>query len=194
MLIDLNLLVKPHLSILDAVVTLEGVGPTIGEPRHLGWLAASDDTFALDFFAVHMLGVEQNGVHTVRRAIHHGIGPDKMGQIRVSGAPMKGLAVKDFDNARTPPPPGSDIGRLTAIRRRMRHNYLLKHFSIEPHAGKDCDACGDCVEACPVDVVRVSNGSVELGGDGCIRCYSCAYVCPRDAIYEKPSLFSRRLA
>ena len=49
-----------------------------------------------------------------------------------------------------------------------------------------CKGCGVCVEACPVDVLKLAPGvngmgyhySMMAAPDRCIGCASCAIVCP----------------
>lgn len=46
-----------------------------------------------------------------------------------------------------------------------------------------CVGCGDCVEACPVDVYEIQDGkSVAVNADECIGCESCIEVCEEGAI------------
>ena len=49
----------------------------------------------------------------------------------------------------------------------------------------ECKACGRCIDACPQDVLFLSDGINERGycyaqyrGDGCTGCANCFYVCP----------------
>ncbi len=195
MLIDLNLLVKPRLSIMDAVIAMEGPGPATGEQRNLGWLAASDDTFSMDMLTCSLVGFETDYVPTLRRAVQRGLGPESPEYIKVLGEEPGKLAVSDFVRSPPPPPPRKKgRSRLWYMRMRARQKFLGRTYSVKPYAGRDCDGCGDCVEACPVDVAVLDNGGVSLGGDGCIRCFSCIYDCPRDAVYAKPSFIARGMS
>jgi ferredoxin/nitroreductase len=48
-----------------------------------------------------------------------------------------------------------------------------------------CSTCGDCVEACPVGVLKLEDGRVLVERDavfGCIACAHCTMVCPTDAM------------
>lgn len=46
-----------------------------------------------------------------------------------------------------------------------------------------CIGCGDCVDACPVDVYEIQDGkSVAVNADECIGCESCIEVCEEGAI------------
>lgn len=47
MLVDVFAQTKPALSIMDAIVGMEGEGPNEGKPRELGVILASQDTVAL---------------------------------------------------------------------------------------------------------------------------------------------------
>ena len=55
MLIDLNLFLKPSLTIVDGVVAMEGNGPTAGVPKKVGLLIASKNQFKLDFICAHII-------------------------------------------------------------------------------------------------------------------------------------------
>ncbi len=48
-----------------------------------------------------------------------------------------------------------------------------------------CSRCGLCVEACPVGVLSLGPGRIEVDattGFGCITCAHCAMVCPSESI------------
>jgi ferredoxin len=52
-------------------------------------------------------------------------------------------------------------------------------------APEECKGCGLCVSACPVKVLRLSDGfnahgyhPAEYGGSGCTGCGICFYACP----------------
>jgi ferredoxin-type protein NapF len=51
----------------------------------------------------------------------------------------------------------------------------------DDHAVRDrCTGCGDCVAACPEDVLRMDRGypAVALGAGKCTFCGACAEACP----------------
>ncbi len=46
-----------------------------------------------------------------------------------------------------------------------------------------CDACGLCVEKCPVGAVELSQGGpIIVRPEDCTYCTECEAVCPQDAI------------
>ena len=64
MLVDLADFVRPRLSICDAVVAMEGNGPTAGTPRNVGAVLAAQSPHALDLAAAHIIGLRAQDVPT----------------------------------------------------------------------------------------------------------------------------------
>jgi uncharacterized protein (DUF362 family) len=54
---DLNATVRPHLTIVDAVVGMEGDGPIMGQPRPLGFIAMGTDLLAVDATCARVIGI-----------------------------------------------------------------------------------------------------------------------------------------
>lgn len=44
-----------------------------------------------------------------------------------------------------------------------------------------CTACGACVEACPVEALKI-DGKCKVDADTCIDCGTCVDECPDGAI------------
>ena len=61
MLVDLNEYVKPRLCLCDAVEIMEGNGPTMGTPRHLGLVLACRDPYRLEPLGAPPPGVAGGG-------------------------------------------------------------------------------------------------------------------------------------
>jgi uncharacterized protein (DUF362 family) len=57
-IIDLAATVRPHLTIVDAVVAMEGDGPIMGKPRPVGCLAMGTDLVAVDATCARMIGLD----------------------------------------------------------------------------------------------------------------------------------------
>jgi uncharacterized protein (DUF362 family) len=58
LLVDLNGILKPRLSIMDGIVGVEGRGPTNGKPRRLDLVLGSTDLVALDATAMRIVGLD----------------------------------------------------------------------------------------------------------------------------------------
>ena len=76
MLVETARAISPTLTIVDGIIGHEGNGPSGGEPRTLGVLAASDQLFALDRVLAEILQVDPGQVPTIVAAERLGYCPD----------------------------------------------------------------------------------------------------------------------
>jgi len=76
MLVETARSIDPDLTVLDGIVGHEGNGPSGGEPRDLGILAASQDVFALDRAVLELLNVDPSIVPTAAASQRLGFCPD----------------------------------------------------------------------------------------------------------------------
>ncbi|MDB9306853.1 DUF362 domain-containing protein [Nodularia spumigena CS-591/12] len=76
MLVETARAINPNLTILDGIIGHEGNGPSGGEPRDLGILAAAADVFALDRAVVEILNVPPEQVPTVAASQRLGVCPE----------------------------------------------------------------------------------------------------------------------
>ncbi|ACC81106.1 DUF362 domain-containing protein [Nostoc punctiforme] len=76
MLVETARAINPNLTILDGIIGHEGNGPSNGEPRQLGILAAASDIFALDRAMVEILNVPPEQVPTVAASQRLGVCPE----------------------------------------------------------------------------------------------------------------------
>ena len=45
-----------------------------------------------------------------------------------------------------------------------------------------CNACEECVEACPTEVISMVDGKAFVDPEECIDCEACVEECPEGAI------------
>jgi NAD-dependent dihydropyrimidine dehydrogenase PreA subunit len=45
-----------------------------------------------------------------------------------------------------------------------------------------CDGCGDCVESCPTESLKVENEKITVNNDECSDCGACVDVCEKGAL------------
>lgn len=76
MLVETAQTISPNLTIVDGIIGHEGNGPSGGEPRSLGILAAAADVFALDRAVLEILQVNPEIVPTMAAAMRLGYCPD----------------------------------------------------------------------------------------------------------------------
>jgi uncharacterized protein (DUF362 family) len=96
-LIEHYSLVKPHLVIMDAVMSMERHGPRGGRPRFLGLILAGSDAVAVDTVAAEVLQAPQSHRLVLHAAKEMGVGETNLEDIEVVGCPIAEVAVSDFD-------------------------------------------------------------------------------------------------
>jgi uncharacterized protein (DUF362 family) len=82
---ELNTVVKPALSIVDALVAQEGLGPVFGTPVTMGLLVAGRDPVAVDTVAGLIMGIEPQELEVSKHASELGLGAMDMDRIEVVG-------------------------------------------------------------------------------------------------------------
>ena len=64
-----------------------------------------------------------------------------------------------------------------------REGKLAQHSDISPIVIlKNCTGCGDCVKACPVNAISMSDKKLNIDNAKCIGCASCIAACHFNAI------------
>ena len=95
MLVDLCEYCRPRLCICDAVVGMEGNGPTQGSARSIGCLIAAQSAHKLDLAACGLIGLMPSEVPTLSAAIRRGLCPDSAEKLTIFGEPAA-FAVPDY--------------------------------------------------------------------------------------------------
>ena len=81
MLVDLYEYAKPRFCICDAVVGMEGNGPTQGKARPVGCLLAAKSGHALDLAAAHLIGLSPRDVPTLAAAVRQRLQEPQRGMV-----------------------------------------------------------------------------------------------------------------
>lgn len=188
MLIDINECVKPVLSIIDAVVCMEGSGPTNGDPRFMGALLASKNQYCLDLLASRLINLQNREAATVFYQIERGLSPESEDEIEIIGD-WKSFVAEDFKTMSI-----GNEARLFAERSRIL-NYLAEKFlSPKPHVSESvCVGCGICAGHCPMGAIEIKNKKSKINRSKCIRCFCCQEFCPRAAIQSERSRVAKLL-
>src|ERR1017187_2381543 len=78
-LADLNSVVRPHLSLMDATIGLEGNGPKSGHPRVADRILCSTDPVALDTVQAQIMGLDPAAIRHLGLCAARGIGTNDLG-------------------------------------------------------------------------------------------------------------------
>jgi len=81
---DMASVIRPHLSIIDGTIGMEGLGPSAGKPKALGVVLAGVDAFATDSIACELMGISACDVPHLRMGAQRGYGVIDIDKIRVS--------------------------------------------------------------------------------------------------------------
>ncbi len=86
-IVDINSVLKPALTVIDGFVGMEGRGPTDGTPIKMDLIIAGTDVVAADATAARIMGFEPMQVSHIRRAYEKGIG--NINDIEVVGSKLE---------------------------------------------------------------------------------------------------------
>ncbi len=65
----------------------------------------------------------------------------------------------------------------------MRPILYLRNVVTLAYEPKMCNGCGACLNVCPREVLRRSDGKIEIATrDACIECGACQRNCPQGAL------------
>lgn len=121
MLVETARTIDPDLTILDGIIGHEGAGPSNGEPRFLGVLAASPHVFALDRAILEIIQVDPSQVPTVSESIRLGICPP-LEDISFPLLPPQNFQISDWKLPQNLVP--IDFGLPRVIRSTFKHLYI----------------------------------------------------------------------
>jgi len=174
-LVDIFAAARPHLTIMDGIVAMEGAGPANGVPREVGVILASQDGVAVDAVAARIIGLDPLAVPTIRCAHERGVGRGVMSEIEIVRDQLP--HVSPF---RLPPLP---VGEIVGRAPRFLTRFLTGQLSARPQVvRRSCVGCGACARICPTGAATVAKGKARIDRRTCIRCMCCHEACRFDAI------------
>jgi uncharacterized protein (DUF362 family)/NAD-dependent dihydropyrimidine dehydrogenase PreA subunit len=195
-IVDINRVIKPVLTIVDANKAMEG-DSVYGDRVDLGLLIAGTDTLSVDVACCRIINVLPQNITHIRLAMRdfsfeemQVIG-DIPQQFCTFNLPKKGklygFASRLMYIADAPFHPifGIPFNRFL---------YSTGLFGTRPEIDKQkCTRCGKCTDICTIDGA-ITLESQHIDYKKCIRCLECINVCPERALkvrgLTKPSKMS----
>jgi len=175
LLLEIYLLKKPVLHLVDAIVAMEGNGPGSGDPVKVGALLAGSNPVALDMVAGKLAAIPPELLYIEREAERMGLKGTRMEEIEIAG-----ISPDSFDRKPFVLPGGLDVqfGLPPFLKKILRRQ--LTSFPVADAAC--CLLCGICRDACPPKAIQIQNSSLVVNHESCIRCWCCRELCPHDAM------------
>ncbi|MEA3361902.1 MAG: DUF362 domain-containing protein [Thermodesulfobacteriota bacterium] len=184
MLLELCETLAPTLTIVDAVVGMEGEGPGSGDPVQIGALLAGSHPQAVDTVATELVGLQPRQVYTQQQAIDTGRPYTELQQLKLSGDPLESLKINNFHPAKM-----TDVN--FGLKGGLKH-YLRNSLTARPEPDHNlCRLCNDCVTHCPPQAMKIEDSRLQIDYDQCIRCFCCQELCPHGALVTKQGLLLR---
>ena len=184
MIVDLDEYFHPILSIADAVVGMEGNGPTAGTPRQMGFLLASHSPHNLDLLAADLIGFKKEELPILEAAYRRGLVPHTVDELTVIGSSAD-MRITDFERVverRSMLFAGSGKNPVKRLFSKLAGAILRTKPALEK---KMCVGCGICRDICPAKAIVIKEKKAIIDRSLCIRCFCCQEFCPKSAMKVK---------
>jgi uncharacterized protein (DUF362 family)/Pyruvate/2-oxoacid:ferredoxin oxidoreductase delta subunit len=172
---------KVRFTLIDAILSMEGNGPSAGEVRKTDLIAISQDTAVLDAYLMKELNYDISSSDLLKNL---NMTADIINKVEVLGKSPKDFNFQKFKfpNLRKldifPKPIVQMLGKLLWIKASINRNICVK--------------CLLCTKACPVGAIQ-SKGSdyPYINTKKCISCFCCHEMCPKKAIGFRKSFLAK---
>jgi uncharacterized protein (DUF362 family)/ferredoxin len=175
--VDVFSLVQPGLHIMDAVVAMEGNGPSGGKPRKVGAIIGGTDPVAVDTVVAGMMGYRDGQVSTIRFAAAKGLGASAREDIEIVGEDPLSFDLEGFEL------PGTTmLNMLPGPLVKALRPWIWICPEMSKERGCRAEACALCVRSCPVEAIEMTESGPVVERKRCVECLCCHEVCPEDAV------------
>ena len=171
----------PEYSIMDAIISMEGAGPSNGTLRQTGLLLASSSALSLDRCEAIIMGYDPKDIPIIFVAEKEERGSTDFTPTLLD---PYSLIIKDF---RKVPVKKRGLFSALLLPYLMRHSdrNRTKSRKAPVFDASKCKRCKRCIEICPAKALTLLEGGISINTNKCSRCYCCHEICPFDAIIVK---------
>ncbi len=154
---------KTEFAIMDGIIAMEGAGPGNGDPKKVGYILASNDGLALDISQAIIMGHNPLDIPIIKFGIKKKLSETrKLDDINYTTLNANDLVIQDYKRVSN---------------KKMKEKRNAPVFLEEP-----CIKCKKCINICPANALKFSEGKIAINEKKCIKCYCCHEVCPVNAI------------
>ncbi len=178
---------KMKLCIADAIVRMEGNGPTQGTPRKIGAILASASPHKLDLAASRLIGLSANEIPTLIAARERELIPDSVDELNICGD-LDSLVISDYKNIAV------KSSLLFDNKSKLFGKVAKRALETKPTVvKKECRGCEKCKQICPAQAIKMIDGKPIIDRAKCIKCFCCQEFCPFGAMKVHRTLIAKIL-
>jgi uncharacterized protein (DUF362 family)/NAD-dependent dihydropyrimidine dehydrogenase PreA subunit len=170
-LVDIYQIRIPDLNIMDAIIGMEGAGPTNGKIRIINKIISSENGISLDSVMAAMMGLKPDTIELLQVAKERNLGETDISNIIIDGE------LEIISGYKTP-----NNGLLQKIVETVVPHIFSFNKVIPIVDHNKCKICKKCIEVCPVSAMNLTNKFPEVDRKKCISCFCCEEHCPHGAI------------
>lgn len=130
--VDFLSVLRPQVTVVDAVYCQEGLGPVFGRPVKMDLVLAGKDLVAVDAVAGRLIGFDPGEVPLTQKAFERGLGTADAGEIEILGLPLQKVQRRFMRSVEDDP-------------------VLMTGFNLI-HGGVTCTGCRNTVMSALVDM------------------------------------------
>lgn len=171
LLVDIYQIRIPDINIMDAIIGMEGIGPTNGKPRIINKIIVSDNGISLDSVMAAMMGLKPESIELLQVAQRRNLGEIDLSKINIDGK------LEVLSGFKTP------NNNLLQKIRKAAVPYIFNFAKVKPIIDHSkCKQCHRCIKVCPTSAMTLKNKFPEADRKKCISCFCCEEHCPYGAI------------
>lgn len=163
---------QPDLVIADALLAMEGIGPTHGKPRTCSTVFVSGNGAALDLAAIKLMGYKVESIPTARIAVERN---------------YTDIDVEIIEKGRFSKVLWENYQRVPVFEGKERMRFVKMALGRLLVNTDRCKKCGVCVECCPVKAISIE-GFPIFNTERCVYCFCCLEMCSYGAIKTTKSI------
>ena len=167
---------KIKLCIADAIVGMEGNGPTQGTPREIGAILASTSPHKLDLACAKIIGLSPDSIPTLGAARERGLIPASVDELSIFGD-LDSMVIEDYNNVAV------RNSLLFDSKSKLFGKIAKKCLESKPKVkASECRGCEKCRQICPAQAIVMENKKPVIDRKKCIKCFCCQEFCPFGAM------------